>query len=300
MVTYVRSPKIAARVFGLDSPGQLFRSVPRTKFMFKAEFYLNPAAQNMLNNLNLNSSTDMRSIAFKVKTIDKPRITLTAQELNNYNKKRIVYTKLDYADAQLRIYDTVDNSVLNFWVNYFTYYFGDSRLKPSTASALNPTDAKFVDSTGWGLRPLTEETNFFNKISISAYFARTVTKFSYINPKITGIDWQQKDYSSSDLEDANITFKYEYIEYEKFGAFFSFDDDTGFLPIDALDVDQPTATQVSLLADQPRLTTTQTKQDYISQTAVRRDEFLPVNPPSRLAFGRTAPFPGNNGRIPMF
>lgn len=258
MVLYIRSPSTASRVFGLDSPGEIFRSVPRVKFMFKAEFFLNPLAKTMIPDINLNSSSDISAIAFKVKQIDKPRITLSAQELNNYNKKRIVYTKIDYADASLRIFDTVDNSVWSFWVNYFTYYFGDSRIKSSTAQSMRPTDAEFVDDTGWGLRPLTEETNFFNKISVSAYFAGTVTKFSYINPKITAIDWGQNDYSSSDMLEANVTFKYEYLQYEDFGK--PINEDTGFWATDALNVE--TTPTTSLFSVQPRMFNEQTQQNY--------------------------------------
>lgn len=299
MALYLRSPTTAPRLFGLDSPGEIFRSVPRTKFMFKAEFFTNPAAQNMINK-NLNSSSDLSSIAFKVKQIDKPRITLNSQELNNYNKKRIVYTKVDYADAQIRMYDTVDNSVLNFWVNYFTYYFGDSRVKPSSDSYSNPIDAKFKDSTGWGLRPINEETNFFNKISVSAYFAHTVTTFSYINPKITGIDWQQKDYSSSDLEEATVTFKYEYIQYEKFGQ--PINEDTGFIPIDALDINQSITTRTSLLTAQPRMFSEQNQQTYVPLN----NTFQLINGSSLTTitsdsiYRPTTPFPGINGRTPTF
>ena len=292
MVLYLRSPSTAARIFGLDSPGQVFRSVPRTKFMFKAEFFPNPAAQNMIQDINLNSSSDTRSIAFKVKQIDKPRITLTAQELNNYNKKRIVYTKIDYSDVSLRIFDTVDNSVLNFWVNYFTYYFGDSRIKSPLAESMNPTDAKFQDQTGWGLRPLAEDTNFFNKISISAYFARTVTKFSYINPKITNIDWAQKDYTSSDAEEATVTFKYEYLQYEKFGQ--PINEDTGFQATDALNIENNTTT--SLFVSQPRLFNNQTQDNYQPASTIGSNIISGALPATVI----TGTIPGAYGRSAQF
>lgn len=236
--------------------------------MFKAEFFLNPSAQTMFPGINLNSLSDISAIAFKVKQIDKPRVTMTSQELNNYNKKRIVYTKIDYADATIRIYDTVDNSVLSFWVNYFTYYFGDSRTKSSAAESMNPTDAKFIDDTGWGLRPLTEDTNFFNKISVSAFFAGTTTKFSYMNPKITGIDWQQHDYGSTDLEEATITFKYEYIQYEKFGV--PTTEDTGFRQTDVLDIDSRGTG--SIFTSQPQLFTQQSDDQYQASSGINLTE----------------------------
>ena len=162
---WLRSPKIAQRVFGLDSPGEIVRSVPRAKFMFKAEFTLSAAANNMMQNPQLNDPTSLQSIAFKVKQIDKPRLALNSVELNHYNKKKIVYTKLDYNEATLRLYDTVDNSMLNVWVNYFTYFFGDSRIKSDADYRQGSVSPSYRDSTGWGFRPISENTNFFDEIT---------------------------------------------------------------------------------------------------------------------------------------
>jgi hypothetical protein len=236
MQVVLRSPKIAQRVFGLDSPGQIVRSVPRTKFMFKAEFTLGAAANNMMQNIGLNLWQDTDNIAYKVKVIDKPRIGLAATELNQYNKKKIVYTKIEYNEATLRLHDTVDNSMLNVWVNYFTYFFGDSRPKVDSNYRQGSVSPLFEDNTGWGLRPISENTNFFDAITVYALFANTYTSFKYINPKITNIDWQNYDYSSSDPEEVSVTFKYEAIEYQKFGQPYVEGDDfeSGFLAEDTL------------------------------------------------------------------
>lgn len=234
----LRSPRIAQRVFGLDNPGQLVRSVPRTKFMFKVEFDLSAGGADMLNQVNLNSPYNPESIAFKVKQIDKPRVNLTTVELNQYNKKKLIYTKTDYNDASIKIYDTVDNSLLSLWVNYFTYYVGDSRKKDDDAYSQSAVNSEFLDETGWGIRPLSEVPQFFNSITVYAFFAQTYTSFRYINPRITSIDWQQKDYTSSDPEEVTVNFKYEAIVYEAFGEPSS-DIDTGFIESDMIDIPGP-------------------------------------------------------------
>ena len=252
----LRSPRIAQRVFGLDSPGQIVRSVPRAKFMFKAEFVPSEAALPMLQGANLNSSTDIRSIAFKVKAIDKPRVNLTTVELNQYNKKKLAYSKVDYNDASIRIYDTVDNSMLALWINYFTYYFGDSRPKDEFGAwQQSSVGAKYVDSTGWGFRPINENVYFFNSIDVSAFYGQTMTTFRYINPRIVSIDWQNKDYSLSDLEEITINFKYEGIVYERFGQPIS-DYDTGWQSNDTIDYPYGYATTPTHF--QPRIFSMQT------------------------------------------
>ncbi len=222
MATFLRSPATAPRVFGIDTPGQLMRAVPRVKFLFWVEFKPSAAGLAMLSQADLNSFDNDRGISFKVRQIDKPKVTLTAVELNQYNKKKLAYSKIDYGEVSIRMYDAVDNSALALWVDYFTYYFGDSRRKTDPAAyRQSPVDQKFVDDSGWGLRPISDNTQFFDKISIYAFYANTYTKVNYINPRITLWDFQQKDYSSSDLEEITVNFKYEAIEYEQFGVPFN-------------------------------------------------------------------------------
>jgi hypothetical protein len=210
------SPRVANRTFGWDTPGQIVSAMPRMRFMFFVEFFPSSGALAMMPNATLNTIS-AQGISFKVKTIDKPKITPTVDSLNQYNKKVVVYKKVEYGEAIIRLHDSVDNSILALWINYFTYYFGDSRQKNDQAYAQSPIDGQFVDGSGWGFRPLSDVTSFFSKITVHALYANTTTKFSYINPKISGIDWQTKDASSSDPEEVTINFKYEAIKYEALG-----------------------------------------------------------------------------------
>jgi hypothetical protein len=244
MPTFLRSPATAPRVFGADSPGQLYTAVPRFKFDFVTEFQLTQSGLAMTNQAKLNERTSDRNIVFKVRQITKPRITLMTETLNQYNKKRIVYKKLDYQETSLRIYDTVDNSMLSLWVDYFTYFFGDSRPKNKNAYMQGVADPSFIDDTGWGFRPLVSgnnSTNFFEYIKIIAFYARTYTAFKYINPKITSIDFGEKDYSQSEVEEINVNFAYEAIEYETFGQPVDNQDIIrwGWSPYDQLNVASP-------------------------------------------------------------
>lgn len=229
----LKTPNIAARVFGFNNPGQVVTAVPRTKFMYFVKFALSSEGAAMTGNANLNTYEGNRGISFKVRQVDKPKVALTTSELNQYNKKRLAYTKIDYSEATLRIYDTVDDSVLALWIDYFTFYFGDSRRKNDAAYRQSPVDPEFVDSSGWGFRPISESVNFFDKITIYAFYANTYTAFSYINPKITSVDWQQKAYDSSDPEEINLSIKYEAIEYEEFGKPYDYRE-FGWLPTDSI------------------------------------------------------------------
>jgi hypothetical protein len=187
--------------------------------MFYAEFILSESATNIMNNKSdngINSIHGTRSLSFKVKTFDKPKIDFEVKKLNQYNRHRYVYTGVDYKAINMRLHDSVEDSVLSFWVDYFTYYFGDSRIKNNDNNS-SIFDAKFQDSSGWGFRPLVNEQYFFKKIRLWSLYAQTATIINYINPRITTVDWNNYDYSSNDLQDVSMTFNYESIQYEEFG-----------------------------------------------------------------------------------
>lgn len=217
MVDFLKSPRTASRVFGMESQNQLLTAVPRMKFLFFVEFYLTPSAIAMTRQAELNSWQGNNGISFKVKSIDKPRVNLQVDELNMYNRRHLIHKKVDYQESSIKFHDTNDNSMLSLWVDYFTYFFGDSRPKNKAEQLQSPVAGTFLDGTGWGYRPLANDTNFFSNIRILLFFAQTVTSFRYMNPKITSIDWDSNDYSSNELETVNVNFKYEYLEYEAFG-----------------------------------------------------------------------------------
>lgn len=236
---YLRSPSIARRAFGFSGGNELVRAVPRARFLFFTEFVLSDAGRQMTGNADLNTYNGNRGLSFKIRQIDKPKINLVTSDLNQYNKKKVVYTRVEYPEMNIRLFDTVDNSVLATWIDYFTYYFGDSRVKSDQrAYSQSPNDPIFVDDSGWGLRPLAYNTQFFDRIRVLAFYARTITAFSYINPKITSVDWQAYDYASTDLAEITINFKYEAIKYEVFGAPLTTDNlqRYGWLAQDALDL----------------------------------------------------------------
>jgi len=284
----LRLPNVATRAYGLQSPGQLARAIPRNRFLYFVEFNQSEGGKSMTSNANFNTHDAPRGISFKVKQIDKPKINLTTVELNQYNKKTLAYTKIDYGDVTMRLYDTVDDTVLSMWVDYFTYYFGDSRPKTDLAYDQSPVDAGFVDSTGWGLRPLTDGTKFFTSIRVYAFYANTYTSFSYMNPRITSVDWTQKEYSSSEPEEVNVTFKYEAIKYEKFGQPITDPEKFGWI------VDNPDSLRRSSMVDPgpPRIS----QPRIFSPT----QDAIPVTPPAMQPPAATdnVTNPNNNPTVP--
>jgi len=187
--------------------------VPRYRYMFYVNFIVNSDPLVINQSFLSKLGTWQNGISFKIKTIDKPKVDLTTVELNQYNRKRYAYTKVEYQPFTVRLHDTVDNTQLNMWREYFTYYFGDSRTKTATDMSSSTVGGTFADSTGWGFRPLGEDISFFSRIELYSLFGKQYTRTTYLNPRITNIDWEQYDSSNSDPEEVTITFKYEAIEY---------------------------------------------------------------------------------------
>ena len=218
VTTIQRNDQLATKFYGADTPGQPMSMIPKIRYMFYVNFVLNSAAPSMDSTFlgNLGKAGIVGNISFKVKTIDKPKVDPTVVELNQYNRKRLVYSKVEYMPFSVKLHDSVDGSIVQLWKDYFTYYFGDSRTKSTTDlgySSSNPTGQSFVDSSGWGLRPIAEDTNFFTRVELYSMYAGKYQLTAFLNPRITNIDFEQYDSSSSDPEEVNITFKYEALEY---------------------------------------------------------------------------------------
>lgn len=214
MERILRTRHIATKAFGADDSMQPLTAVPRSRYMYFARFVANSQATTIYPWLTRLASVD-QGVSFKIKNIDKPKIELNAVELNQYNRKRWAYTKVEYQPVTVRMFDTVDNRPLQMWKDYFVYYFGDSRANKSILMNDQVVAGTFNDGTGWGLRPLAEELSFFSKLEIYSLFGRKYTKTTYLNPKITMIDWQQYDSTSSDPDELLVTLRYEAIEYSE-------------------------------------------------------------------------------------
>jgi hypothetical protein len=212
MAKILQNTSYASVFFGANNPGQTMYQIPRVKYMFYANFVVSPEALSMFSNLNKISNWQ-GGVSFKIRTVDKPSIDLQQRELNQYNRKRYAYTKTEYKPVNLSIYDTVDNSPLTMWVEYFNYYFGDARLKSAMTMGTSPVDPTFDDSTGWGLRPLVNQINFFTQLNVYSLYNREYALVTYLNPKVSSVDWGNHDTSSSDLEDFKMTVSYETVQY---------------------------------------------------------------------------------------
>jgi hypothetical protein len=220
-----------------------FELAPRQKFLFHVYFTINtqqiPALRGAF------PSSDNAQIGLMVKSAQLPSYTMSVETLNQYNRKRLAQTKIDYNPVQIEFHDDGGDLVRNMWYNYFKYYYKDPSQKYDNVSNSNGQMAAMIGTPAgfsynnrdiydnsravndWGY--IGESYNdgyttldgspsgkppFFRDIRIYGLNQRKFAEYILVNPMIT--DWQHDtyDYSAGNgIMSNRMTIKYETVKY---------------------------------------------------------------------------------------
>lgn len=120
---YLRDQQHAAKIFQPNA----YAYAPKFKFLFHVYFDINREAYP----LNVETGTNF---GLAVKTIKLPSFNFATTELNQYNRKRLVQTKVKYDPIDITFHDDNGNVIRNLWQAYFTYYYADA-TKPKVVFA---------------------------------------------------------------------------------------------------------------------------------------------------------------------
>lgn len=229
---YVRDYTHAAKTFR----GNSYQYAPKYKFLFHVYFEINPAvyAKGIAQGANF---------GLAVKTVDLPKYNITTATMNQYNRKRLVQTKIQYQPINIAFHDDNGNLINDMWYNYYTYYFKDAN-KPTvssagrTAQSANTGSADYnsrnlykPDITGdedWGYIGETGQQSgttsqssqgiskipFFKNIQIHGFNQHNFVKYTLINPVITAFNHDTYDYSQGNGVMSNtMSIDYETVTY---------------------------------------------------------------------------------------
>lgn len=195
----------ATRLFVDDT----MRLAPRTKFLFYVRFELNKAA------IRAKEFTDnhVEEVGLLVKAVDLPKFSFDTVTKNQYNRKKIVYTKINYDPINISMHDDNAGITNALWAIYYGYYIGD-RQNPSAAYNENkyrPTKTP-VDNFRYGMdNDITEP--FFKSISIYTMSRRRFLGYTLVNPRIKSWNHGTADYSLSEFMESTMTIEYEAVRY---------------------------------------------------------------------------------------
>jgi len=196
----------AARTFTDDT----FRLAPKQKFLYHVSFSINTDALK-------NTSLDQRhrnEINLMVKTIALPNFTIGTETLNQYNRKKIVHTKIDYLPITVKFNDDNMGLVNQLWQNYYGYYFADSRTSKSIPGSYNRTSMRGKEFIR-GRYGFDNDSSipFFRKVTIYQMARHQYVSYTLVNPVITAWNHEQLDYKSSEPHENSMTLGYESVYY---------------------------------------------------------------------------------------
>jgi hypothetical protein len=218
----------AANLFNVTSVSDYL--IPKPKFLYYVKFILSPAYQ-----LN---PTDHQRLGYLVKSVERPKFQYRSQEVDQYNRKRIFHTKIDYSPISFTFYDVVDSTITKLIDDYNRYNFGDfGNLYPSDSSISydvywKNNTIRGNDMNYWGLRlknpknymcgpvgkGLPTAENFFSEIRIYEFYGNNFTQYSLMNPKIENIVQDSFDSSVSEFMEVTISVNPEGVVYNYIDA----------------------------------------------------------------------------------
>lgn len=170
------------------------------------------------------------TISSLVVNAELPSANFKTETLNEYNRKRIVNTGVEYNPVNINVYDTVNNEWLSTIMKYFAYHYmnprneqaqGDRDMQKdlfdrSGSSALEMAQTAFGraaaglpwDSNAAGYNP-NVSAHFFERIDYVLYHNNRGVQYSLFNPVMTSFKPGTIDYSDSQALQFALTFEYE-------------------------------------------------------------------------------------------
>ena len=220
-----------------------YQYTPRLKFLFHVYFNINTA--NIPQLQAAYGSGAIATIGLMVKSAELPKFKIDTTVLNQYNRKRVVQTKMRYEPSRIVFHDDQADLIRNMWYDYYAYYYGDPSHQYAGISNMSGTMGKLMTqanafnyntsdiysqtqaSADWGFQGETyhDGTNllfsgtggkpaFFRDITIYGLSEKKFAQWTLINPLITSWRGDTYDYAEGGGTMHNeMSFEYESVKY---------------------------------------------------------------------------------------
>ena len=222
-----------------------YELAPRNKFLFHVYFNINTGQIPQLQAAYGNG--DVTTVGMMVKSIDLPSYQISVDTMNQYNRKRLVQSKIDYQQVNVNFHDDSGDLIRNMWYNYYSYYYKDPNQSYNNVPAQNGTLGQLQTTpNGFGYntsdiynpsRPVNDwgyigesysdgtaggtatsnfagKPPFFKDIQIYGLSQKKFASYVLINPMITSWKSDQYDYSAGNGTMAhNVEIRYETVKY---------------------------------------------------------------------------------------
>lgn len=212
-----------------------YQNAPKLKFLFHVYFDINAAAY-------ANATGAGANWGLAVKSIKLPTFTMTTHEMNQYNRKRIVQSKIKYDPVDITFHDdngtpTTGGMIRDLWKNYYQYYYSDSK-NPRIMVASREVNSDSTKGAGYNDRTqytpsITGDENwgysgeaskaspglvkipFFKSIRIYGFNQHNYATYILVNPMITRFGHDTYNYAEANGTMENtMTLDYETVVYD--------------------------------------------------------------------------------------
>lgn len=208
---------------------------PKYKFLFHVYFDVNEAYIPSLQEPNMPKD---RNYGLAVKSVQLPKYSFDLHTMNQYNRKRIVQTKIKYDPIQIQFHDDNSNLINKLWYAYYTYYYkdalqsdpigatstnknGDRRTKVQDINDRTLYNADISQDDDWGYigEPATAsdysaKLPFFRSINIYGFNQHNFVLYRLINPMIQSFSHDNYAYSENNgIMENTMTLEYETVKY---------------------------------------------------------------------------------------
>lgn len=159
---------------------------------------------------------DTKTISVMLKSADLPKFQINTETLNQYNRKRLVHTKINYAPVQLSFHDDVANFVRNIWIDYHKYNTNDPNQTLDTMTNGTIYDPVFSQAYGLDSPSSGRDTHLplIKSIHIYSMGNHQYSLMQLVNPVISQADFDTHDYSDgSKVMAMNLGVEYESVLY---------------------------------------------------------------------------------------
>lgn len=210
-----------------------YQNAPKFKWLFHVYFDIN---YDQISDTNLQAALPpTTNLGLMVKSVELPKFNMPLTELNQYNRKRYVQTKIQYQPIRISFHDDNGDQIRKMWSAYYNYNYYDGS-NPNTSYGRNTADPSVAVTTlndarrnvfaeeipesvrNWGLNgdyPANRKKYpFFKSIRIYGFNQHNYSEYVLINPVIESFEHDTYNYSETNSTmEHTMSIKYETVKY---------------------------------------------------------------------------------------
>ena len=216
--TFFYGASEAPRVHGIT--GVKYESNPR----FKNQYFVAFKYSNLATLAGIDPAA-LKGITHRVKSVDAPKFDIETETLNQYNRPRLVPTKINYNPVTITFWDDKSNLTTNFWTQIYNFYFTNGRRTDESQYAIrdntiitnklgNGSVRAGYNDYGYYIGNKVESMNLFQYMSLYLVANRVCHRVDLINPYLQSMQHDQfSQEMSSELAQNTVTWGYENVVY---------------------------------------------------------------------------------------